>query len=388
MNTTNWSTIAALLLSTTQAHAGFGAHGGNVVECQGKPAVVLDYYHASIPTLGKKNPDLVDYSELSAEETIKAVVQRIRDQYLGVFAKQVEDALRKIGPMSDWMQADLKQVDDANEPYLLAATCKRKTAAVRQENVAMYGDPTVISSLSPSQQGLLMVHEALYLLSLNQESSESVRALMRELLPKKIDSQKLRAAVSQLGGSTATTPNLPSCGNDQTSVAERMQNCSLLPESTRISSSGIRWNLVTRSNYERNVFYTDEVWQDSNTGLVWGSDLDTQHTYADTVRFNSEGNVVEEVACQSEEGNRANGGINDLTFSLPTKAQWEKAIADGFVEVVPNRVKLSLFWTASMLPDRGYVWQFYPDSGHASLIPTVAGNLNEPIVSTVLCVGH
>lgn len=62
--------------STQAAQEG---HGGNIVDCSGKEAVVLDYYHATLPNLGGQFPKLVDLHNLSTEE------------FIGLFNKRTEN---------------------------------------------------------------------------------------------------------------------------------------------------------------------------------------------------------------------------------------------------------------------------------------------------------
>ena len=359
MKYSNWKVFATLLFST-HAHAGFGAHGGNVVQCQGKPAVVLDYYHAGLPTIGEMAPELVDFSGLSAEQTTEAVVKLIRDQYFGKFADQLEENLVKIGPIKKWIQADLKQVDDANEPYLLPASCVRKTAAVRQQNVIMYGDAAVIGSLYPAQQGLLLVHEALYLLS-GQETSESVRSLMRELLQRKPAREILRSAIHQVGGD-ATTTQLPVCGNTQSNVKERVGNCSSLPESSKNSNTDVRWNLVSRFLDEESNTY-NEIWQDSNSGLVWTNPLTNFYTHTQAIQLDAAGQVLAETACQSADGDKASNGIEEKTFGIPTAEEFIEAEKNGMESIVPHYH--TRLWTSSIRMINGYeAWRFQHEDGH------------------------
>lgn len=186
-----------------ESQAGRESHGGNVVICKGAPAVILDYYHATLPTLGNQPPQLIDITGRSSEQAIEAVMNRLDSLGFFTFKKQILTALEQIGPMKNWISADLKQVDDSNEPYFLPAGCERRTAAIRQSGVVMYGDPAIINLLSPAQQGLLMLHEALYLIASNskQETSENVRTFMRVVLNLASVPEDVMRAISELGGS-------------------------------------------------------------------------------------------------------------------------------------------------------------------------------------------
>ena len=386
------SIVATLLLSSIQAHAGFGAHGGNVVQCQGREPVVLDYYHASLPTLGQPAPELVDFSGLSEEQTTKNVVKMIRDLYFDSFANQLEENIEKIGPMKNWIQADLKQVDDANEPYMLSASCVRKTAAVRQENVVMYGDATVINALSPAQRGLLEVHEALYLLS-GKDSSETVRSLLRELLPKTTNHKKLKAAISNLGGDSTISARL--CGLEQKTVASKIKNCSPQPNSSIITTSGGHWNLVTR--FKRSESSTDygEVWQDGQTGLVWGNALDGTFNFYTSANRESDGMLINESACASEEANLADGKVTDKDFGLPTQEEVRVAIAHGMGEITFITITTdSSFWYADSkvwYSNGGLITGLdYPPRSPGYITDTFGYRSTELVNSNhnVLCVGR
>jgi hypothetical protein len=200
--------ILISFVSTTTFAGGASTGGGNVVICSGKEAMALDFYHASLPTVGGSIPDLVDLSGLSSDETIGVIKKQIGPRY--IFVDQVETALRSIGPMETWIAADLKQLDDSGEPYYLPRDCERKTAAARQTPLVMYGDPKILDQLSSAQKGVLMMHEALYLIAsrVEQSTSTGVRNLMRELLLKKPQSKILNSRISDIGGDNTTFPAL------------------------------------------------------------------------------------------------------------------------------------------------------------------------------------
>jgi|GEM_PF-5807386 len=200
----NAALIALLgIAAPLSLHAAGGSYGGggNVVICKGQPAVVLDYYHAKLPTLGKA-AEILNINDLSEAETIRVVSERI-GKFLR-FRAQVRDALEDIGEIDTWIATDLKQVDDSAEPYLLPKDCRRLTAAFRQNPADMYVDPIVIAQLSPAQKGLLRLHEAFYLISstsrVNARTSIGVRNLMRELLKLNPDPTALRKRIDELGG--------------------------------------------------------------------------------------------------------------------------------------------------------------------------------------------
>lgn len=195
--------ILSAILKASTVQAAQEGHGGNIVDCDGKQAVVLDYYHATLPTLGNQAPALVNIANYSASQVIQLF--KDRTAYRGYFAAAFAMALQRIGPVSNWLSADLKSVDDSNEPYVLPPQCNRKTAVIRQENVTMFGDPSVIKLLSPAQLGILQVHEAVYLIASDhsQNTSENVRTLVREVLRATTDQDALDRAMRGLGVSTA-----------------------------------------------------------------------------------------------------------------------------------------------------------------------------------------
>ncbi len=166
--------FAGLIVST--ALAGVGAHGGNVVICDGQPPVTLDYYNATLPTLDGP----VKTTDLAGMSTAEAIAT-LRSRFDGSFFQDTfSDAVNKFGPYQSWPLADLAQVDDSNEPYILPPHCKRVTGMIRQDQT-IYVDPVVFKQLSPSQRALLYVHEMLYYIS-GMDSSEKIREMFRILM--------------------------------------------------------------------------------------------------------------------------------------------------------------------------------------------------------------
>ena len=174
-------------------------HGGNSVICGNDSPVVLDYYNATLGTLGGSLPTLVDLSGLTADQTIQLIRKQLI--YRFNFLDALDKALANIGPMTNCISTDLKQVDDSDEPYYLPAGCALKTAAIRQDPFQMYGDPSVINAMAPSQQGLLMLHEAFYLMAASHgaTTSTSVRNFMRAVLVKNPVPAILDSTISDLG---------------------------------------------------------------------------------------------------------------------------------------------------------------------------------------------
>jgi len=188
MNQIKIFVIAGLSLFSLTASAGGNdaGHGGNVVTCMGKPAVVLDYYNATLSTLGGQTPDLIDLSSMFTDDIINFVVDRYKKANLE-FSVELVDALKLIGPLSTWTSTSLQANNDSGEAYSLPPGCNKQTAAIRQDNpITMYGDPLILNKLSQAQKGVLVLHEALYLIASqhHQTTSKNVRTFLSILLLK------------------------------------------------------------------------------------------------------------------------------------------------------------------------------------------------------------
>jgi len=185
-------------------------HGGITVFCNGQPPVLLDYFNASLPTIDGPRPDLLPIEGLSEEETIALFNAKLDKLGFNDFRLQIEEALKKVGPINTWIASDLKQMDDSNQPYNLPPGCEPRTAAIRQKYNIMYGDPTVIKALSPAQRGVLRWHEAVYWKVNNgswgnpDESSEGVRVFMREFLKSVSTKENLANEIRRVYGDPFT----------------------------------------------------------------------------------------------------------------------------------------------------------------------------------------
>lgn len=202
-----WLVVMALLLPFSPALAGNETHGGDIVVCQGKDPVVLDYYHAALKGFGETTPKLVDISGWTREEVIAFFQKQLRKYVIGW---ELGKALRKFGDMSQWAEADLKDVDDSDEPYFLPKDCERKQGAIRQGN-QVYVDPTFVAKLSSAQQGILVVHEALfYIANLhNVRTSVHVRELIRGVLRTDTTEERLFPPIHSLGSIAYVFEALP-----------------------------------------------------------------------------------------------------------------------------------------------------------------------------------
>jgi hypothetical protein len=192
--------LGSFLLSSV-SFAGNEAHGGNVVGCSGQTPVVLDYYNATLPTVGGTgDPALVDISNMTEDEVVNLFKQRFN--IFPEFEIQFQQALEIIGPIHSWISANLTNAGDANDPYNLPTTCTLQQAAIRQ-GITIFGDPAVIHSLSPAQQGVLRVHEALYYIgdiTIGLETSENIRAVIRDNLEIGNTVEKIRTDLYRIGG--------------------------------------------------------------------------------------------------------------------------------------------------------------------------------------------
>jgi hypothetical protein len=182
------------LVLVSSAWAGIGTHGGNVVVCDRGEPLVLDYYHATLPTLSGGRPTLISTDRMSQDEVVALIVRRLSNS---VFALEFEAALAKLGSPEGWIATSLQQVPDSDEPYILPPGCQRLTGAARQGE-EMYVDPQIYRELSPAQRGFLIAHEALYFAS-KQGTSTHVRELMRVLLASRDDTPAFVRAVQKLG---------------------------------------------------------------------------------------------------------------------------------------------------------------------------------------------
>lgn len=129
------------------------------------------------------------------------------------------------------------------------------------------------------------------------------------------------------------------CGNQGT-VAQRIQDCSYSPQAKK---SG--WSLVTRTAEFK------EVWQDSNTGLVWGDRLPNTMNYDDAQK-----------ACN---GSASENGKLRLAFRVPTIDEYKQAEKNGIRSALPNIGYW--YWSSSVYSEytRG-AWLFSGDYGYTN----------------------
>lgn len=142
---------------------------------------------------------VVDISKLSRDQVVAMFAARLSPY---VFATRFAEGLKHVGDLGDWIEADLKDVEDSDEPYNLPAGCVRRQGAVRQGN-EMYVDPTYVKDVSPAQEGMLVVHEAVYWIATEiakQKNSVHVRELVRNVLRTDTSVGKMVRSIHALGG--------------------------------------------------------------------------------------------------------------------------------------------------------------------------------------------
>ncbi len=184
--------MVAILPWATQA--GQESHGGSLVLCAGKEPVVLDYYHAALPTFGNPQPNLMKIEGMTIEQVIDAFRERIKNTGL---LRPLNEALRALSPVNHWPLKNLDEVLDSNEPYVLPANCKRIQGAVRQKR-RVFLDTNFGRRLSASQLGVLAVHEALFYLS-KHKTSEKIRTVIRNIMVLDTPAERLVTSIRDLG---------------------------------------------------------------------------------------------------------------------------------------------------------------------------------------------
>jgi hypothetical protein len=171
------------LLACQSAFAGQETHGGDVLQCAGKAPVVLDYYHASLPSLTSPIPNLVDIDTLSADGVINIFRQRLAGTYMG---DQFERAYQEIGDYTQWVLVEgLYDENDEGLPFRMPPGCSLVQAALRVGH-SVYVNPEISRAITPAQLGVLVGHEIFYKLAVEKgmPSSATTRHMIRALLQK------------------------------------------------------------------------------------------------------------------------------------------------------------------------------------------------------------
>jgi hypothetical protein len=135
-------------------------------------------------------------------------------------------------------------------------------------------------------------------------------------------------------------------------VKDRISHCAAYPGSTKRTSKGLVWLLVARRrDPSTGIFY--EVWSEPRTGLIWSHRLDSRYSHFNAVALAPNGRVTKEKACEreNEEARRAQAGITEKSFRLPTKEEGEYSVSTGIHEVLPGMEmgpSTEGFWTSSL----------------------------------------
>jgi hypothetical protein len=190
--------VAALDLFAFHAQALAGGdkagNGGFVIQCEGQPLVVLDYYEASLSGPGGEAQLLsLASAELAADKTV--IMSRLNA--LEQFDTAILKNFIEVEKVDNWIFADLDiQQDDTNMPY---QGCQKPVRAAYRQSDTVYVQKSVVSQLSPGQIYVLSLHEWLYAAS-KLPTSDKVRHVMRELLkaPKLFSQVRLQEAVTDL----------------------------------------------------------------------------------------------------------------------------------------------------------------------------------------------
>ncbi len=190
--------LLTLLALPPSAHAGSEAHGGDVLVCPGKAPVVLDYYYAAMPSPTNPQGGIVDISSMSAQQVINFVRRRIGNSYFGT---QFERVYAMIGDISLWALAEgLEDIADDGSQVKYPMGCSLVQGAVRS-GMGVYVDRQVAQQLSPSQIGILALHEVFYYLAVGQgrSTSATVRPAIRAILQERPKMAAFAAAVKDMG---------------------------------------------------------------------------------------------------------------------------------------------------------------------------------------------
>jgi hypothetical protein len=157
----------------------------------------LDYYNATLPTLGPKHPPVIDVTQLNEDQMIAFFRERLKDSTL---LAQLDQALAVVGSVDHWILADLKDKDTSNDPYDLPSDCFRVKGSARYSN-ATFIDPAYTFRLPRAELGILRMHEALFYIGINyqpdpyrsREATDvtiAVRNLIRKLMSWKTNDEQ------------------------------------------------------------------------------------------------------------------------------------------------------------------------------------------------------
>lgn len=183
---------------TFSKEGGDVGNGGDIILCDGQPAMVLDYFEARMGRITKPI-NLIDPSQFNEADFFRFVEKRLKNASLKFYQKFLK-AKSKIGKVSKWQLMDkLPEVEDSNQNYLLPKACRLVQAAVRKKHEVFTSDKVLdyLSGYNFHQRYLLRLHEILGFLSdkRNKTKSLNVRVIVKELLRQDVDLKKLKKAL-------------------------------------------------------------------------------------------------------------------------------------------------------------------------------------------------
>lgn len=185
-------------------------NGGDIVNCQNKPPVVLDYYEASLKKLGAEAPIIMNVQKMNSDEVIEKVMTKLEPFF--DFYSELKEAVETVGNINDWIESEsaVVELSDSKEAYTLPPSCKLIQAAVRQDST-VYVSPEVMKLLSPGQVGVLSLHESIYFLGTKRGHTNSVKArgMLAYLLKENTNPGKLKELIDDF--SSKGIPNQISC---------------------------------------------------------------------------------------------------------------------------------------------------------------------------------
>lgn len=164
------------------------------------------------------------------------------------------------------------------------------------------------------------------------------------------------------------------CGLEQLTIQERIENCSHLSDSKRVSTKGAIWLLVARKvNEDKSL---KEVWKDLSNKLLWTGFVGTYNRYdAVDIDYNT-GEVIKEIACSNNNPRAVNAklGIKEIK-RLPTRNELAASLDTGIDETLVG--KRAIIWSSTQAPgndkNSAYVldtaWKeigMWSNSGYAS----------------------
>jgi hypothetical protein len=166
--------LLAILFSQL-VHASFTkGNGGNILVCSDGFNRVLDYY------------ELTEIHHLQYDQTLSPFQENIHGRLMRispVWAKSYTEIMSDLNNRIRFVTDDLGKVDDA-EVIMYPSICELKQTAI-QINGRILINKSLYNSLNSDQQNILILHEVLFTIILNDhelENSRPVRALAALLL--------------------------------------------------------------------------------------------------------------------------------------------------------------------------------------------------------------